>query len=79
MAARMGYKPSSTPTRGAHDSLLRDLKNAGVVGFTFHVDSRQNRPGWKGKNETELNSCAWSWRSVWPGPGHLLRLQRHRL
>ncbi len=36
--------------------LLRDLKEAGVFGFTFHVDSRQNRGGaWSDKNELELN------------------------
>ena len=56
MAATMGYKPIvNTNGVALTDPLLRDLKNAGVVGFTFHVDSRQNRPGWKGKNETELN------------------------
>ncbi|MFZ1082893.1 MAG: radical SAM protein [Candidatus Kryptoniota bacterium] len=35
--------------------LLRELKNAGVYGFTFHIDSKQNRPGWKNKNEIEMN------------------------
>ena len=35
--------------------LLRELKTAGVYGFTFHIDSKQNRPGWKNKNEIELN------------------------
>ncbi|OHD72148.1 MAG: hypothetical protein A2W19_14650 [Spirochaetes bacterium RBG_16_49_21] len=33
----------------------RDLKAAGAYGFTFHVDSLQNRPGWEGKDEKELN------------------------
>ncbi|UCH92682.1 MAG: radical SAM protein, partial [Candidatus Aminicenantes bacterium] len=36
--------------------LARDLKKAGLFGFTFHVDSHQSRPGWKGKNEIELNA-----------------------
>jgi Radical SAM superfamily len=31
-----------------------ELKKAGAVGFTFHIDSEQNRPHWKGKTETEL-------------------------
>jgi len=31
-----------------------ELKKAGVVGFTFHIDSEQQRPHWKGKTETEL-------------------------
>jgi len=35
--------------------LLEELKKAGVVGFTFHVDSKQGRPGWKQTNEVELN------------------------
>ncbi|MGE5412739.1 MAG: radical SAM protein [Syntrophomonadaceae bacterium] len=36
--------------------LLRELKAAGVYGFTFHIDSKQGRPGWKGKDEIELNA-----------------------
>ncbi|MCU7496319.1 MAG: radical SAM protein [Ignavibacteria bacterium] len=35
--------------------LLLELKKAGVFGFTFHIDSKQNRPQWKDKNELELN------------------------
>lgn len=35
--------------------LLKELKKAGVYGFTFHIDSKQNRPGWKNKNEVDLN------------------------
>ncbi len=35
--------------------LLSQLKQAGVFGFTFHVDSKQGRPRWKNKNEVELN------------------------
>jgi MoaA/NifB/PqqE/SkfB family radical SAM enzyme len=36
--------------------LLKELHQAGVFGFTFHVDSNQGRPGeWAGKNEAELN------------------------
>jgi len=35
--------------------LLKSLKHAGVFGFTFHIDSNQSRPGWKGKTEPELN------------------------
>lgn len=35
--------------------LLAELKKAGVYGFTFHIDSKQNRPGWKQANEIELN------------------------
>lgn len=35
--------------------LVRNLKRAGLVAFTVHVDSHQQRPEWKGKSETELN------------------------
>jgi MoaA/NifB/PqqE/SkfB family radical SAM enzyme len=35
--------------------LLRELKRAGLAGFTVHIDSRQNRPRWKDKTEADLN------------------------
>lgn len=35
--------------------LLRDLKEAGLVGLTFHVDSKQGRPGWRDKTEVGMN------------------------
>ena len=35
--------------------LLRELKDAGLTGFTIHIDSHQNRPGWQGKNEADHN------------------------
>ena len=35
--------------------LLKELKKAGTAGFTIHIDSHQDRPHWKGKNESELN------------------------
>lgn len=35
-------------------SLLAELKQAGVAGFTFHIDSKQGRPGWKQSNEAQL-------------------------
>jgi MoaA/NifB/PqqE/SkfB family radical SAM enzyme len=37
------------------EELLRELKAAGLVGLTFHVDSRQGRPGWRDKTEVEMN------------------------
>jgi MoaA/NifB/PqqE/SkfB family radical SAM enzyme len=37
-------------------NLLRELKRAGLAGFTLHVDSHQDRPHWKGKTEAELNA-----------------------
>jgi organic radical activating enzyme len=35
--------------------LLKELKKAGVAGFTIHIDSHQQRPHWKGKTEKDLN------------------------
>jgi len=36
-------------------ALLRELKKAGLCGFTVHIDSHQGRPGWEGKSEAEHN------------------------
>jgi pyruvate-formate lyase-activating enzyme len=35
--------------------LLRQLRNAGLYQFYFHADSGQERPGWTGKTEEEMN------------------------
>lgn len=40
---------------GLSPDVVHDLKKAGMHGFTFHVDAHQNRPGWEGKTEKELN------------------------
>ncbi len=57
MVKDRGYKPIiNTNGLALTEELCRDLKKAGAVGFTFHIDSRQTRPHWKGKNELEL--CA---------------------
>lgn len=55
MTRKKGWKPVIN-SNGAllTPELLRELKSVGVDGFTFHVDSGQQRPGWKGKNELEL-------------------------
>ena len=56
MVAKMGYKPIlNTNGVALTDELLQDLKDAGVMGFTFHIDSKQGRPGWKKKTEADLN------------------------
>ncbi len=33
---------------------LLELKRAGTLGFTLHIDSEQQRPHWKGRTEEEL-------------------------
>ncbi|MFO0722490.1 MAG: radical SAM protein [Myxococcota bacterium] len=57
-AKRRGYKPVvNTNGHAITKDLLRELKQAGLAGITFHVDSRQGRPGkWRGKDEIQL--CA---------------------
>ena len=35
--------------------LLRELRRAGLVGFTMHIDSHQGRPGWGHRDEGEHN------------------------
>ncbi|MBI5474234.1 MAG: radical SAM protein [Ignavibacteriae bacterium] len=56
MVANDGQKPIIN-TNGLALTMdkLRALKNAGVEGFTFHIDSGQQRPHMKGKTELELN------------------------
>ncbi|MFQ5610175.1 MAG: radical SAM protein [Woeseiaceae bacterium] len=44
--------------------LLRELKAAGVAGFTFHIDSKQGRPKWKQRNEIELNELRLSFAEM---------------
>ncbi len=56
MVAARGVKPVLvTNGVGLTPALLSGLKKSGLFGFTFHVDSHQARPGWKGKTERELN------------------------
>lgn len=53
-------------------ALLRDLKRAGVFGFTFHVDSKQGRPGkWRGKGEQELNELRYEYAAMLAREGGL--------
>ena len=56
MIKDMGWKPIiNTNGLALDESLLWDLKKAGVFGFTFHIDSSQKRPKVKASTETELN------------------------
>lgn len=55
--ALRGIKPIINTNGGLlTKELLRELKKAGAFGFTFHVDSKQGRPGWKNANELDLNA-----------------------
>jgi pyruvate-formate lyase-activating enzyme len=54
--AQNGIKPVILTNAMALDAaMLRELKAAGLAGFTIHIDSHQNRPHWKNKSEADLN------------------------
>jgi len=54
--ASRGVKPVIlTNARALNPQILKELKKAGLAGFTIHIDSHQNRPHWAGKSEAELN------------------------
>jgi hypothetical protein len=54
--ARNGMKPFlMTNGLGLDRPLVQELSRAGLSRFNFHIDSSQDRPGWEGRNEVELN------------------------
>lgn len=56
MIRDMGWKPIiNTNGIALDEELLYRLKAAGAHGFTFHIDTSQNRPRAKRKSEVELN------------------------
>jgi hypothetical protein len=65
LVAQDGLKPIvNTNGLALNKELLRDLKRAGVAGFTFHIDSKQHRPQWRGKTEIELNALRLSFAEM---------------
>jgi hypothetical protein len=65
MVKAKGLKPIlNTNGLALTKELLLELKKAGVYGFTFHVDSKQSRPGWKNKTEIELNELRYQYASM---------------
>ena len=72
MAKAKGLKPIlNTNGLALTKELLLDLKKAGVYGFTFHVDSKQSRPGWKDKTEIELNELRYHFASMLAEAGNI--------
>lgn len=72
MVAQDGLKPIiNTNGLALNPELLRDLKRAGAEGFTFHIDSKQHRPHWQGKNEIELNALRLSFAEMLAEAGGL--------
>lgn len=56
MINEMGWKPViNTNGLALKEPLLKELKKAGVFGFTFHIDTSQKRPKVTATTETELN------------------------
>jgi hypothetical protein len=51
---------------------LRELKQAGLAGFTLHIDSHQGRLGWLGKNEAEHNELRQHYASMIAAEGGLI-------
>jgi hypothetical protein len=51
--------------------LLVELKRAGLVGLTFHVDSKQGRPGWRDKTEVQMNELRQTYADLVAGVGGL--------
>lgn len=70
---RRGLKPIvNTNGKALTKELLKELKDAGVYGFTFHIDSRQGRGGeWKGKNELELNELRYYYANMLREAGNI--------
>jgi len=67
-----GLKPIINTNGLALDPVLvRELKQAGAFGFTFHIDSKQNRPGWKEANELELNELRYRYAQMVAEAGDL--------
>ena len=48
------------------------LKQAGLAGFILHVDHGQNRPGWIGKSENELNALRQHYADMIHGAGGMI-------
>lgn len=62
---RMGYKAIlNTNGLALTRELLLELKAAGLTGLTFHVDSKQGRPGWRGKTEVQMNDLRQSYADL---------------
>ncbi len=70
---KRGLKPIlNTNGVALNPAFLKELKNAGVFGFTFHVDSKQGRGGeWKGKNEIELNELRYHYARMLADEGEI--------
>jgi hypothetical protein len=63
--AQKGMKPFlMTNGVGLDIPLVRKLADAGLARFNFHIDSGQNRPGWEGRTEAQLNELRQSFADM---------------
>ncbi|MCJ7580046.1 MAG: radical SAM protein [Candidatus Aminicenantes bacterium] len=63
--AKKGIKPFlMTNGVGLDRSLVSALAQAGLSRFNFHIDSTQDRPGWEGRNEDQLNELRQSYAEM---------------
>ncbi len=70
--ASRGVKPVINTNGGLLTrELTHELKQAGAAGFTFHIDSKQGRPGWKKANELDLNELRLSFANMVHAEGGL--------
>ncbi len=68
--AENGLKPVIlTNAMALTPELVRELKRAGLTGFTIHIDSQQERAHWKGKSEGELNELRQHYADMIAGVG----------
>jgi len=73
MVAARGWKPTiNTNGLALTDELLADLKRAGLQGLTFHIDSKQHRPGWKNKTEQQTNDLRLKYAEMVARAGDLI-------
>ena len=73
--AEHGIKPILL-TNGARldPQVVRELKRAGLSGFTIHVDSHQARPGWKDRGEAEHNALRQQYADLIAAEGGLITI-----
>lgn len=72
MTKEFGFKPIiNTNGKALTKELLEEFKKAGVYGFTFHIDSKQKRPGWNNKNELELNELRYHYARMLADAGNI--------
>ncbi len=65
MINEMGWKPIiNTNGLALTEDLLQRLKQAGVFGFTFHIDTSQKRPDSSAVTESELNDLRLHYASM---------------